>query len=187
MSEKPVQQFIPGEGKPSTPIIGGLILLSVIMGATTIGYIPMPTAAKSATIMHLPTIIASLLEGWPIGAVVGTVFGLTSMYAASTPMAQDPLVAVVARMLIGITPYFTYMLLKNQRDILRLGAAAVVGTLTNTFFFLGFSVLQGYLSLETAINVALVHGTPEVLVAVVIVIPSVIILRKVRAVLQPHH
>lgn len=170
----------PGEGKHNLPIIGGLILFSVILGTTDIGYIPVPTAAKHATTMHLPTIVASLLEGWPIGMVVGAVFGITSMYMAGSPMVQDPLVAIVPRMLVGLTPYFTYLLLKSCNDYLRLGIAAVVGTLTNTVFVLGIAVVSGYLDLGKALNVALVHGLPEAIVAVLIVIPAVIVLRKAR-------
>ncbi len=187
MSNQQNKDFIPGQGKLNLPIVGGLILFSVIMGTTSLGFIPMPTAAKSATIMHLPTIVASLLEGWPIGVVVGTVFGITSMYAAQSPMASDPLVAIVPRMAIGLTSYATYMALSGRGDYLRLGASAVIGTLTNTVLFLGFSVLQGYMALDVAISIAITHGGPEVLVAIVIVIPSVIVLRKARSFLQTLH
>lgn len=181
MTEPKQGEYIPGQGKNSLPIIGGLILFSVILGTTGLGFIPVPTDAKYATTMHLPTIVASLLEGWPVGMIVGTMFGITSMYTGGSPMAQDPLVALIPRMLVGVTPYFVYMGLKGKSDYVRLGVSAVIGTLTNTFLFLGMAVMRGFMELDQAINIALVHGVPEVLVAVIIVIPAVVILRKARS------
>lgn len=166
---------------PSLPIIGGLILFSVILGTTRLGFIPVPTEVKYATAMHLPTIIASLLEGWPAGMVVGTVFGITSMYTSGSPMAQDPIVAMVPRMLIGLTPYVSYVLLRGSNEYVRLGVAAVVGTLTNTCLFLGMAVTKGYLDADVAFSIAIKHGLPESTLAVVIVIPGVLALRKVQA------
>lgn len=187
MPNQSKKDFVPGQGKFSLPIIGGLILFSVILGTTNLGYIPVPTEARNATTMHLPTIVASLLEGWPVGMVVGMVFGITSMYMGSSAMSQDPLIALMPRVLIGFTPFFTYMLLKGYNDYLRIGSAAVVGTLTNTFLFLGMAVLRGFLPLDKAVNIALIHGLPEALVAVVIVIPAVKVLRKTRSFLNKMH
>ncbi len=181
MTKSNQDEFIPGEGRNCLPIIGGLILFSVILGTTKLGFIPVPTEAKHATTMHLPTIVASLLEGWPVGIIVGTVFGITSMYSAGSPLAQDPLVALVPRMLVGFTPYFVYIGLKGYNDYVRLGMSAVVGTLTNTVFFLGMAVVQGFLGVDQAISIALVHGLPEAMVAIIIVIPAVLILRRGRA------
>lgn len=187
MSVQKSDEYIPGQGKNSLPIIGGLILFSVILGTTSLGFIPVPTDAEYATTMHLPTIVASLLEGWPVGMIVGTMFGITSMYTGGLPMAQDPLVALVPRMLVGITPYFVYMGLRGRNDYVRLGASAVVGTLTNTFLFLGMAVLQGFMEFDQAVNIAFVHGIPEVLVAIIIVIPAVVVLRKARSFLSTMH
>lgn len=166
------------------PLVGCLILFTVILGTTDLGYIPVPTAAKHATTMHLPTIVASLLEGWPIGMVVGAIFGITSMYNAGTPMMQDPLVALVPRMLVGLTPYLFYVWMRGSNEYLRLGLAAVIGTMTNTVFVLGMGVIQGFLEFDVAVNIALVHGIPEVITAVIIVIPAVVFLRKLQAYLD---
>ncbi|MGL1862479.1 MAG: ECF transporter S component [Pseudodesulfovibrio sp.] len=184
MSQDNPKSYIPGQGKVNLPIVGGLILFSVILGTTNIGYIPVPTAAKHATTMHLPTIIASLLEGWPIGMIVGAVFGITSMYMGGSPMVQDPLVALVPRMLVGLTPFLVYMWLYDRNEYVRLGLAAVAGTLTNTFLVLGIAVFRGYMELDKALNVALIHGLPEVMVAVLIVIPAVFFLRRLRVVID---
>lgn len=172
------------ERKPNLPIVGSLILFTVILGTTQIGYIPVPTAAKHATTMHLPTIVASLLEGWPIGMVVGAVFGITSMYMAGAPMMSDPLIALAPRMLVGLTPYLAYIWMRGSNEYVRLGVAAVLGTLTNTVFVLGMAVFKGFLEPGVALNIAFVHGLPEVLVAIIIVIPAVLALRKAQAYLD---
>lgn len=166
--------------QPSLPIVGGLILFSVLLGTTSLGFIPVPTEARHATTMHLPTIVASLLEGWPAGMVVGTVFGITSMYTSGSPMAQDPIVAMIPRMVVGLTPYFVYKWMLGSNPYVRLGAAAIAGSLTNTILFLGFSVARGFMGTSAAINIALVHGIPESFVAVIIVIPSYYLLRRLR-------
>lgn len=170
--------------RPSLPIIGCLILFTVVLGTTRLGYIPVPTAAQHATTMHLPTIIASLLEGWPVGMVIGAVFGVTSMYMAGAPMVQDPLVALVPRMLVGITPFFVYIWMKDRNEIVRLSLAAIVGTATNTVLFLSMAVAMEYLSFTTAVHIAWIHGIPEAIVAVLIVVPSVLLLRRLKAVLE---
>lgn len=171
---------------PNLPIIGGLILFTVILGTTDLGYIPVPTEAKSATTMHLPTIVTSLLEGWPAGMVVGAIFGMTSMYSGQTVMSSDPLVALLPRILVGLTPFLTYNLMRHRHDYLRIGVAAVVGTMTNTVGFLSVSVMQGYMKPEVALSIALKHGIPESVVAVVICIPAVIALRRAQAYLRKY-
>jgi len=166
--------------RPNLPILGGLILFTVILGTTRLGYIPVPTEAIHATSMHLPTIVASVVEGWPAGMIVGMVFGITSMYMAGSPMSSDPLVAMVPRLLVGLTPYLAYILLSRFNEYVRLAVAAVVGTLTNTVGFLGMSVILGYLNWDTALYIAWVHGLPECVVAIVITIPAVFLMRRVK-------
>lgn len=173
--------MLPTFDSHSLPIIGGLILFSVILGTTKLGFIPVPTEAKHATTMHLPTIIASLVEGWPIGMVLGAIFGITSMYSAGSPMAQDPIIALLPRLLVGVTPYFVYIYLKKWNYFVRIGVAAIVGTMTNTILFLGLAVYKGFIPLSKAVSVAVTHGVPEAVVAVLLTIPGVILLRKIKA------
>ncbi|QJB57785.1 ECF transporter S component [Pseudodesulfovibrio sp. zrk46] len=166
------------------PIVGGLILFTVFLGTTDLGFIPVPTQVKYATSMHLPTILASLLEGWPAGMIVGTVFGLTSMFTSGTPMASDPFVALLPRMFVGLTPYVVYLCLRDYNDYVRLGVAAVTGTLTNTMGFLGMATFLGYMQPEVALSIAVVHGLPECIVAVIIVIPGMFVMRRAQDYLQ---
>ena len=162
------------------PLVGGLILFSVVLGTTSLGFVPVPTEVKHVTTMHLPTIIASLLEGTPVGMFVGAVFGVTSMYMAGSPMVQDPFVAILPRIMVGVTPYLIYKVTAGRNEHLRVGLAAVGGTLTNTILVLGMGVIRGYITMETALSVAVYHGGPEVLIAILIVIPAMIVLRKAK-------
>lgn len=98
-------------------IIGVLGAISVVLGMTPLGFIPVgPTRA---TIMHIPVIIGALMEGPVVGALVGLIFGLSSIFQAMTnptPVSfvfLNPLVSIMPRMLIGITSYYVYNGLKS--------------------------------------------------------------------------
>ena len=61
-------------------ISGVLGAICIIMGAVPVlGFIPVPTPAGHATIMHVPVILAGILEGPAAGAFVGFIFGLFSL------------------------------------------------------------------------------------------------------------
>ncbi len=107
-------------------VIGVLGAISVVLGLTPLGFIPIgPTRA---TIMHIPVIIGAIVEGPIVGAFVGLIFGLSSIYQAittPTPVSfvfLNPLVSVLPRVLIGITTYYTYKGLSNlgQKNTFRL-------------------------------------------------------------------
>ncbi len=98
-------------------IIGMLGSISIVLGLTPLGFIPIgPTRA---TIMHIPVIIGAIIEGPFVGAMVGLIFGFFSMLNAvlnPTPVSfvfLNPLVAVLPRILIGITSYYSYSIFKK--------------------------------------------------------------------------
>ena len=98
-------------------IIGVLGAISVVLGMTPLGFIPVgPTRA---TIMHIPVIIGAIMEGPIVGGVVGLIFGLFSIFQAITnPLPTsfvflNPIVSVLPRVLIGITTYYAYNALKK--------------------------------------------------------------------------
>lgn len=93
-------------------IIGILGAITAVLGMTPIGFIPIgPTRA---TIMHIPVIIGAIIEGPIVGAFVGLIFGLFSIFqavTAPTPVSFafiNPLVSVLPRVLIGIVSYYAY-------------------------------------------------------------------------------
>lgn len=108
-------------------IIGILGAVSIMLGMTPIGFIPIgPT---KATIMHIPVIIGAILEGPLVGALVGFIFGLFSMYQAVTSPTlisfafRNPIVAMIPRVMIGIVAYYVYNALR------KLGNKKTVGLL----------------------------------------------------------
>ncbi|WP_194189721.1 ECF transporter S component [Clostridium chrysemydis] len=179
-------------------IIGMLSGISIFMGLTGLGFIPLPF--MKATIMHVPVIIGAIIEGPIVGMMVGLVFGLFSMYQAATapvllsPFFLNPIVSLVPRILIGLVAYYIYKFFKNKfkNESISVGIAAVLGTLTNTVGVLGliyilylnqYANLMG-ISQEVAGSaigtIALTNGIPESIVSALIAIPVVKAIQKLK-------
>ena len=84
--------------------------ITIVLGLTPLGFIPL--GVMNATTMHIPVIIAAILEGPIVGAAVGLIFGVSSM-AFSMPLTTsfvfwNPLIAVLPRVLIGVVSYYLY-------------------------------------------------------------------------------
>ena len=131
-----------------------LSAVSIVLGMTPLGIIPLPVA--NLTTMHIPTILAGILEGPVVGLWVGLIFGMTSLYKAITtptsllsPFLMNPLVSILPRMLIGVVSWAVYegikRLIAKGKDggksklsqIIASGGAAFLGTMTNTIGVLG--------------------------------------------------
>lgn len=120
-----------------------LCVISVILSVTPLGYVPI--GLLSITIMHIPVIIAAIVEGRTAGIVVGLTFGLTSMIRsiiAPTPVSfvfWNPLISVFPRMMIGICSYYAYRAVKKAANNQSLGfiISALAGSFTNTVLVLG--------------------------------------------------
>lgn len=147
-------------------IAGVLAAVAILLGVTRLGFIPMPTGIN-ATIMHVPAIIGAVVEGPLVGAIIGTIFGIFSLVNATQPLFMDPLVAILPRIVIGITAYYAYAALRRN-EWLALGVAAAVGTLTNTVLVLTMATLRGYLPANVALTVGVTHGIPEIIVAAIV-------------------
>lgn len=117
-----------------TALMGVLV---VVLGMTPAGFVPVPTPAGAATTMHIPVILAALVQGPVAGAVTGLLFGAFSFWralvAAGNPVARmmfsDPLVAFGPRILIGVVAYLAFRASSSRagRWIVALGVAAAVG------------------------------------------------------------
>jgi uncharacterized membrane protein len=99
-------------------VAGVLSAIAIVLGWTRLGFIPVPTPAADATIMHVPAIIGGVLEGPIVGGIVGTIFGIFSFIQGAIPAFKDPLVAILPRVFIGIVAWLAYRLLR------RIGVAA---------------------------------------------------------------
>lgn len=125
----------------------------VIMAFTPLGYIPL--VVINATVIHIPVILGALFLGPKKGAFLGFVFGLTSFinntFKAATASAfvfspvlaanmigvsgvfKSTYICFVPRILVGVLPYFVYILIRNllksEQKIWRIvihGAASVI-------------------------------------------------------------
>lgn len=128
----------------------------VIMAFTPLGYIPL--VVINATIIHIPVILGALFLGPKKGAFLGFVFGLTSFInntfkaATASAFVFSPVLAAniagvsgifkslyicfVPRILVGVIPYFVYILirglLKSEQKVWRVVVNAVISVI---FFF----------------------------------------------------
>ncbi|WP_330665102.1 ECF transporter S component [Tepidibacter sp.] len=169
-------------------VIGMLGAISIVLGMTPLGFIPIgPT---KATIMHIPVIIAAMIEGPLVGAIVGLIFGIFSMIQNITNptvisfVFWNPLVSVLPRVLIGIVSYYSYISIKkiSKNDILAVAFTGAIGTLTNTVGVLCMIYLLYGVRFVEAIGqdissvgkiimgIGITNGIPEMIVAILIVI-----------------
>ena len=100
------------------------------------------------TLVHIPVVIASIIYGPRIGATLGLLMGLFSLTMNTlvlTPASYlfspfvpngnlySLIIAIVPRILIGVTPYFVYRWMHNRTGLI---TAGIVGSMTNTVFVL---------------------------------------------------
>jgi uncharacterized membrane protein len=154
-------------------VAGVLGAIAILLGVTRRGYIPVPTAAGNATIMHVPAIIGGILEGWGVGLVIGLIFGVSSFLNATVPLFKDPLVAILPRLFIGVVAYLSYAGLRRKNEYLAVGVSAFLGSITNTILVLGMAALRSYMTWAVAAGVAITNGIPEAIVAVIVTLAVV--------------
>jgi len=168
-------------------VIGMLGAISIVLGMTPLGFIPIgPT---KATIMHIPVIIAAMIEGPLVGAIVGLIFGIFSIIQSITSptvisfVFWNPLVSVFPRVMIGIVSYYSYASIKKivKNDALAVAFTGAIGTLTNTVGVLSMIYLLYGVRFVEAIGqdissvgkiimgIGITNGIPETIVAIVIV------------------
>ncbi len=91
---------------------GLLLAITLLLGLTPVGFIPVPTPAGSATIAHIPAIIGGILEGPLVGLIVSLGFGFASFLSPSVPV-KDPLVIILPRLAIGVVAALVYFGLRR--------------------------------------------------------------------------
>lgn len=174
------QQTHPGGLSTRGIVISGVLgAIAILLGATRIGFIPMPTGIN-ATIMHVPAIIGGVLEGPVVGGLIGTIFGIYSFLNATTPMFKDPIVAIGPRIFIGIFASWAYLAARPAGEWWAIVVAAVVGTATNTILVLTLGVARHYLPAKVAWTVGLTHGIPEIIVAVILSLAVLLFWKRVQ-------
>ncbi len=149
-------------------VAGMLGAVAIVLSVTGLGMIPMPTLAGRATIMHVPVILAAILEGPVVGAFTGFIFGLYSFMTPVGAIPADPIVRILPRILIGVTSYYTFILFR--RSNIGAASAAIVGTLTNTIGYLGLASLIGYMPWAASLTVMVTQMPFEMVLAVILIV-----------------
>jgi len=177
MKTKPKNLQVQGKGARSVNlsirkiVMSGILgAVSILLGVTGLGFIPVPTPAGHATIMHVPAILGGVLEGPIVGMLSGAIFGIFSFLRATSPMFTDPLIAIFPRLFIGVTAYYAYVATKRIHPVLAYVLAGAVGTATNTILVLGMASLRGFFPPSVALSIGVLHGVPEVIVAAILVV-----------------
>lgn len=127
-------------------ITGVLAAVQIALAVSGLGSVPLPTGLN-VTVLAIPAILAGVLAGPIASVVVGGVFGVTTLALATSPLFQNPVIAIVPRLLIGPIAALVYRGVRPTNDILALGLAGVAGAIANTGLVLAFAlVLPGPLS-----------------------------------------
>lgn len=98
--------------------VGILGAIVIMLGLTPLGFIPL--GVLTITSLHIPVIIAGILEGPVVGGLVGLIFGFFSLFNAMTrptPISfvfYNPLISIMPRILIGVVTGLVYRVLKDK-------------------------------------------------------------------------
>lgn len=117
-----------------------LILIFVLVPIDT------PIGVQMAFIPLTAVILAATVQGLGMGIFAGTAFGIASLISAFlrpgllSPMFYNPLVSIVPRMIIPVTTYFSFRLIKrlmrkrseDTSTFVASTVASVVAVVTNT-------------------------------------------------------
>lgn len=155
-------------------VAGMLSAITAVLTFTPIGMIPLPPPLLSATTVHLPVILAALVEGPGVGVTVGLVFGLCSFIRAwesgaigLTLFFRNPLVSIVPRMLVPLVALGVYLLwkklVKNNAVTDKIGTviASAAGSIANTVLCLGTLVLIYGNDLTQMVNEMIAAGNAD--------------------------
>lgn len=141
--------------------MGLLTALMLVMSFTPLGYIPL--GFMNATTMHIPVILGACLFGPKMGAVLGGLFGITSVIRATltptltsfvfTPFYsfspefhgswKSLIVAIVPRILIGVVAGLVFQTVAKlmKQNAAAFVAAGFAGSITNTIGVMGLIYL----------------------------------------------
>lgn len=150
--------------------------ICVVLAVTGLGMIPVPNLAGYATIMHVPVIIAAVLEGPLVGAFAGLVMGIYSFITPGS-VPPDPIMCILPRILIGVVSGYVYIALSRVNQSFGAAMAGIIGTATNTLGYVGIGILLGYFPSAIWIAIAPQALVELVLAAVLTVIISRTVMR----------
>jgi uncharacterized membrane protein len=112
--------------------------------------------------------------------IIGGLFGLSSFLLATVPLFKNPIVAILPRLLIGVTAALCYRALRRNNEYLALVVAAIVGTLTNTILVLGLAGILNYIPWVAMPPILLTNALPEVIIAIILVVAVVVAWKRIE-------
>ena len=159
-----------------------LIAVVLLMSYTPLGYLNI--GPLSMSLLTIPVAIAAIVMGPIDGAIIGTVFGMTSFLNAMQGKSaltgamftlnpfQCFIVCVIARTLMGLCSGLIFKLLKERQEEKGKTNALITGlsaSLLNTAFFMGTLVLFFYQSdyVQNLVNALHVNNPISFIVALV--------------------
>ncbi len=179
MSELKLQQTTKRQKRLTTRriVMAGVFgAICVVLGVTGLGLIPVPNLAGYATILHLPVILAGVLEGPVVGAFAGLIMGLYS-FLTPGPIPPDPIVCFIPRVLIGVVSAYVYRWTAKKHPQIGAALAGILGTVTNTVGFIGLAILMGYV--PSAIWIAILpQAAIEMILATVLTVCLVRVIQR---------
>lgn len=166
-------------------VAGIMGAITVFLGLTHWGFIPWFTGT-ALTIMQVPVVIGTVLEGPVVGVIIGLIFGLFSLLqAAIAPTGPgdviftNPLIAILPRLFIGPVAWLVWTALKRW-TVPGLLAAGLAGALTNTFLVLGVIWVLGLATLAVIGPIVLANGIPEAILCAILVLVVITAWRQIR-------
>lgn len=174
MKKNPASRSSQSERIRRMVISAMLSAITAVLTFTPIGMIPLPPPLPSATMVHIPVLVAALVEGPSVGLIVGLVFGLCSCIRAwetgmvgLTLFFRNPLISVLPRLIVPLAAVGIWMLwkklVKTNAVTDKIGAAlsAAMGAVTNTVLCLGLIVLIYGNDLTVMLNEMIAAGSAD--------------------------
>ncbi|OON97904.1 MAG: ECF transporter S component [Epulopiscium sp. Nele67-Bin005] len=181
-------------------LLGIFLAIEIILASTPLGFVPL--GFTKATTVHIPVIIGAITLGPLAGMILGAAFGISSIIVSTvtpslTAFVFSPFVtiggvrgnifslviALVPRILIGVTAYFSYKatLKITKKNTVAYATAGVVGSMTNTILVM--SLIYTFFGEQYAaareiefealfaliMSIVGINGVPEAIVAGIIV------------------
>ena len=134
-------------------LVGILSAITAVLSAIGVGFIPIPSLAGAATILHIPVIVAGAISGTLVGGFTGLIFGFFSFIQFGGIVGNNPLILFLPRILIGVFSALVFKALVKKNIYLASILAGAVGTLTNTIGVLGLALAFGYFTLPQVLGI----------------------------------
>ena len=150
-----------------------LAAVQFALAAARVGPIPLPTGLN-VSVFAIPAVLGGVLAGPLSALIIGAVFGAMTLALATTPPFQDPIIAIVPRLIFGPVAALAYRALRTVNGAVALAVAGALGPAVNTGLVLLFAAtLTGpvgapYISADAAWDVARSFIPAEAAIGVIV-------------------